>query len=239
MELVPVLRRLTEAVGLSGYEASIRQEVESTWAPFLDEIRVDRLGNLIGLKQGAGAEPRRKLMLASHMDEIGLMVTKIDQGFLHVTEVGGLDQRLLLVQPVTVHGKRDLPGVIGSRPPHVLTAGERSQLVPWDKLLVDVSRFVKCFVLSPPLLEQRFPDKAYPVAVYPGTPQSDNDIARNNPLAINYIVLLNLSDTITVDVVQCVHQLRNICSFSPDQRTIRLFDTFIQTLLQLIQQFRC
>lgn len=138
MELIPLLKRLTEAVGLSGYEASIRQEVESAWSPYLDEMRVDRLGNLIGLKKGTGAEPRRKLMLASHMDEIGLMVVQIDQGFLHVTEVGGLDQRLLLGQPVTVHGRRDLPGVIGSRPPHLLTAGERSKLVPWDKLLVDV-----------------------------------------------------------------------------------------------------
>lgn len=138
MELIPLLRKLTEAPGLSGFERAIRDEVTAAWSPFVDEVRTDTLGNLIALKRGTGPDRRRKLMLASHMDEIGLMVTKIKGSFLSVTEVGGVDQRLLLGQPVTVHGRRSLPGVIGSRPPHLLKAQERSKLVPWEDLVVDV-----------------------------------------------------------------------------------------------------
>jgi endoglucanase len=77
-------------------------------------------------------------MLASHMDEIGLMVTEIKGSFLSITGVGGVDRRLLLGQPVLVHGRRELPGVVGSRPPNLTKAGERGKLVPWDKLVVDV-----------------------------------------------------------------------------------------------------
>ena len=138
MELIPLLKKLTQTAGLSGFEAAIREQVSAAWRPLVDELRTDTLGNLIALKYGCGPEPRRKLMLASHMDEIGLMVTQLKDGFLSITEVGGVDLRLLLGQPVTVHGRRDLPGVVGSRPPHILTADERDKAVPWDKLVVDV-----------------------------------------------------------------------------------------------------
>jgi putative aminopeptidase FrvX len=138
MELIPLLKKLTETAGLSGFEQTIREEVRAAWSPLVDEVRTDTLGNLMALKRGSGPEPRRKLMLASHMDEIGLMVTQVKGSFLSVTEVGGVDQRLLLGQPVLVHGRRPLPGVVGSRPPHLLKAGERDKLVPWEDLVVDV-----------------------------------------------------------------------------------------------------
>jgi endoglucanase len=81
-------------------------------------------------------------MLAAHMDEIGLMVTGVEQGFLRVTEVGGMDERLLTAQTVTVHGtvggQHDLPGVVASVPPHLLTGHKRDQVVPLKELLVDV-----------------------------------------------------------------------------------------------------
>jgi endoglucanase len=72
------------------------------------------------------------------MDEIGLMVTRVREGFLSITPVGGVDRRLVLGQPVLVHGRRDLPGVVGSRPPHLLGAAERDKLVAWEDLVVDV-----------------------------------------------------------------------------------------------------
>jgi endoglucanase len=77
-------------------------------------------------------------MLAGHMDEIGLMVTQLDGGFIRFTQVGGFDVRTLMGQEVTVHGRRDLAGVIGSRPPHVLSAKERSKPVPMEDLFIDV-----------------------------------------------------------------------------------------------------
>lgn len=138
MDTIPLLKRLTEAAGISGFESAIRDEVIAVWTPLVDEIRSDTLGNVIAVRRGSGPEPRRKLMLAGHMDEIGLMVTRIRGAFLSITHVGGVDRRLLLGQPVRVHGRRTLPGVIGSRPPHLLGAAERDKLVPWDELVVDV-----------------------------------------------------------------------------------------------------
>jgi putative aminopeptidase FrvX len=138
MDTIPLLKRLTEAAGISGFEKAIRDEVTAIWSPLADEIRTDTLGNVIAIRHGSGVEPRHKLMLAGHMDEIGLMVTRIREGFLSITAVGGIDRRLVLGQPVLVHGRRDLPGVIGSRPPHLLGAAERGKLVSWDDLVVDV-----------------------------------------------------------------------------------------------------
>jgi putative aminopeptidase FrvX len=81
-------------------------------------------------------------MLAAHMDEIGLMVSGVEEGFLRVAAVGGVDGRLLVSQPVTVHstgdGFHDLPGVVVSVPPHLLSDQERKKIVPLEKLFVDV-----------------------------------------------------------------------------------------------------
>ena len=138
MDVLPLLKQLSEADGIAGYEEQVRDLVRRTWQPFVDDMRVGKLGSLIALKKGTGPEPRAKLMLAAHMDEIGLMVNSIEKGFLHITRVGGTDPRVLLGLEVIVHGRRDLPGVVATRPPHVLPEEERRKVVPWDKLFVDV-----------------------------------------------------------------------------------------------------
>lgn len=138
MKVVPLLKQLSEAQGITGHEGPVREVVRQTWQPFVDEMRVDAMGNLIALKCGVAPEPRPKLMLAAHMDEIGLMVTGIEKGFLRIARVGGTDRRVLLGLEVVVHGRRDLPGVVATRPPHVLPEAERKKVVPWDKLFVDV-----------------------------------------------------------------------------------------------------
>jgi len=138
VDTISLLKQLSEVNGLSGYEGPARELIHQTWQPFVDEMREGKLGSLIALKQGTGSEPRPKLMLAAHMDEIGLMVTGIDKGFLRITRVGGMDRRVLLGLEVVVHGRRDLPGVVATRPPHVLPQEERKKTAPWDKLFVDV-----------------------------------------------------------------------------------------------------
>ena len=138
MHIIPLLKQLSEAQGITGYEEPVRELVRQTWQPFVDEMRVDAMGNLIALKRGVAPEPRPKLMLAAHMDEVGLIVTGIEKGFLRIARVGGTDRRVLLGLEVIVHGKRDLPGVIATRPPHVLPEAERKKVIPWDKLFVDV-----------------------------------------------------------------------------------------------------
>lgn len=137
MELEKHLIELSEAPGLSGYEASVREIVRVAWEGLADAFSVDGLGTLLATKHGSGPEPRPRVLVTGHMDEIGLMVTRIEEGFLRVTRVGGVDRRVLLGQPVTVHGERPLPGLIGSRPPHVLPLAERKKYPPTEDLVVD------------------------------------------------------------------------------------------------------
>ena len=138
MEVIPLLKQFSEAEGMSGFEGPVRELVRQTWEPLVDEMHEGKLGSLIALKKGVGPEPRPKLMLAAHMDEVGLMVTGIEEGFLRITRIGGTDRRVLLGLEVMVHGHRDLPGVVATRPPHVLSKEERQKTVPFDKIFVDV-----------------------------------------------------------------------------------------------------
>jgi putative aminopeptidase FrvX len=138
VQIAPLLKKLSEARGVSGYEAEVRQIVVEEFGRYADEVQTDKLGNVIALKRGEGDEPRRRIMLAGHMDEIGLIVTKLEGGFLHFTSVGGFDERTLLGQEVTVDGRKEMPGIIGSRPPHVLPSEEREKTIPMDKLFIDV-----------------------------------------------------------------------------------------------------
>jgi tetrahedral aminopeptidase len=137
-EIHPFLKQLISAPGLSGYEAPIRDIVAETWRPLTDELHISRLGSLHGLRRGNTPEPRPGLMLAAHMDAIGLMVTGLVEGFLRLTRVGGLDPRVLPGQLVTVHGREELPGVIVQPPAHMLPAAIGSDPVPLEYLLVDV-----------------------------------------------------------------------------------------------------
>ncbi len=138
MEIVPLLKRLSEACGVSGYEDEVRSIVVEIFGQYADEVRTDTLGNVIAHKRGSGPEPRPTIMLATHMDEIGLVVSHLEEGFIHFQQVGGYDDRVLLGQEVVVHGRQDLPGIIGSRPPHVLPPAERNKPIPCDKLRIDV-----------------------------------------------------------------------------------------------------
>lgn len=150
VDILPFLKKLTTTPGLSGYEAPIRLVLESAWSPLTDEIATSRLGSLHAIKHGAGAQPRKRLLVSAHMDIIGLMVTAVADGFLRVTEVGGLDPRVLPGQLVTVHGRRDLPAVVVQPPAHLLPPDNQSGPVKLSNLLVDtgllpaeVSRLVR------------------------------------------------------------------------------------------------
>lgn len=149
MDIYKTLQTLTETAGPSGMEASIAQAVRAAWEPYVDEITVDHMGNLLAVKRAqapdATSEPSR-LLIAAHMDEIALMVADIDaypdgeqgQGFLRVTNVGGVDIRHLYGQTVTVHGRRELRGIVGALPPHMLPSDRQGKCYNYDELLVDV-----------------------------------------------------------------------------------------------------
>lgn len=140
MQVVEFLKQMTEASGVSGAEGPVAGIISEAFGRLADEVRTDALGNVIALKRGSGlaSGEHPRIMLAGHMDEIGLIVTKIDRGFLRFATVGGFDARTLLGQEVIVCGRRPLPGVIGCRPPHVLPAAENERVIPLDELFIDV-----------------------------------------------------------------------------------------------------
>jgi len=138
VETTSLLKRLSEAPGLPGHERPVRELIRELWAPLTDQVEQQGLGSLVALRRGSGPEPRPRLMLAAHMDEIGLRVTGIENGFLRVASAGGADRRVLPGTEVVVHGREDLPAVVGMRPPHVIPAEEREKTVPWKDLFVDV-----------------------------------------------------------------------------------------------------
>ena len=136
--IAEMLRKLTEADGPSGSEDAVAAVVRSLVEEYAPEVRVDALGSVIARRRGA-AEPPGRIMLAAHMDEIGLIVTKVEAGFLHVAAIGGVDPRSVLCQEVTVYPTG--PGSEATRAgcPVTSAAGRRtccrpasaSRLSPW------------------------------------------------------------------------------------------------------------
>ena len=133
------LKDLTETPGVSGYEKKQAELIKNYFSPYCDEIYEDKLGNLIALKKAAhNPSEALDLMIAAHMDEIGLIVTAFeDEKFLRISSVGGIDPRTLPGQEVIIHGEEEIEGVIGARPPHLLTKQERNEAPKWEKLFVD------------------------------------------------------------------------------------------------------
>ncbi len=150
MDLEQHLIELSNTPGVSGYEAPIRAAVRRAWEGLADEYSVDGLGSLVATKRGTGKAPRHRALITGHMDEIGLMVTRVDGAFLRVTSVGGTDRRILLSQPVTVHAERPIPGLVGSRPPHVLKEADRKKYPAFDDVVIDTG-------LSAARLKRRVP----------------------------------------------------------------------------------
>lgn len=141
MEIKEFLKEISINHGISGYEGRVADIVAREFGRYSDKIHLDSLGNVIALKKGRespGQNPLR-IMLAAHMDEIGLLVSKIEKGgFLRVSPVGGIDPRSLLNQEVIVHAKQELPGVIGAKSPHILEPEELEKGVEMEKLYVDL-----------------------------------------------------------------------------------------------------
>lgn len=137
-DIVPFLKSLMASSGLSAYESPVAHLIEDRWKPLVDEISTSRLGSLHALKRGRLKGKRPSVMVATHMDAIGLMVTRIEDGLLHVDDIGGVDPRILPGTPVIVHARRDLPGVVVLPPPRTLPESARSGAVALPHLLVDV-----------------------------------------------------------------------------------------------------
>ncbi|MEM2281514.1 MAG: M42 family metallopeptidase [Candidatus Bathyarchaeia archaeon] len=138
MTIVEMLEKLSNACGVAGREEEVRRIMRDLLEPVVDEVYEDKLGNVIGVRRGEKDAP--KVMLAAHLDEIGLFVKTISEdGFLQFTKIGGIDDRVLLAQRVLVHTEKGpLHGVIGSKPPHIQKEEERKKVLTYDELFIDI-----------------------------------------------------------------------------------------------------
>ena len=131
-----LLKKILEAPGISGYESQIAKIIYDELKKSCTEVQIDNFGNVIA-KKGKG---KNKIMLAAHMDEIGLMVKHITkEGFLYFIKLGGIDDRILPAQRVIVKAKKgDCLGIIGAKPPHLQKEEEKKKLLKYEDMFIDI-----------------------------------------------------------------------------------------------------
>lgn len=136
METEQRLKRLCAIGAPSGFEGPAVEAAKALLDPLMDEVWIDRLGNLIGVRR-CGKPGAKKLLLDAHLDEVGLTVTGMEQGFLRFAAIG-VDARMLPDREVTVLADPPLRGVVACLPPHVLSAEDREKAPKVEELFIDV-----------------------------------------------------------------------------------------------------
>lgn len=137
LDIFNALERLTCQCGPSGFEAPVAQVARELLAPCVDETWIDRMGNVVGVKR-CGKPGAKKLLLDAHLDEIGFMVTGMEEGFLRFQTIGGVDPRMLPDREVAVLTDPPLPGVITCTPPHLQSGGDMNKAIDPATLYIDV-----------------------------------------------------------------------------------------------------
>jgi len=133
---IDLLREITEVAGAPGHEQRVRKIVLREVTPLVDDVTVDNMGNVYAIKKGAD---KKRVMVGAHMDEIGFIVTHIDDnGFLRFHTLGGFDPKTLTAQRVIVHGTEDIIGVMGSKPIHVMSPEERTKIPKTTDYFIDL-----------------------------------------------------------------------------------------------------
>ncbi|MDF1672513.1 MAG: M42 family metallopeptidase [Vicingaceae bacterium] len=133
---VDLLREIAEVAGAPGHEQRIREVVLREVTPLVDNITIDNMGNVYAIKKGKND---KRVMVGAHMDEIGFIVTHIDDnGFVRFHTLGGFDPKTLTAQRVIIHGTEDVIGVMGSKPIHVMTPEERGKSLKTTDFFIDL-----------------------------------------------------------------------------------------------------
>lgn len=157
-----LLEKLSNAPGVSGFEDEVRNLMKKELQESVDDLEVDKLGNLIAIKKG---KPEgKRVMLAAHMDEIGLMVRYIDKkGFIKFSKIGGINDQMLLNQEVYIQSSNGkIVGVIGSKPPHKMKEAERKKILEYENMFIDIGASSleeaeeKVSVGDPIIIKQKF-----------------------------------------------------------------------------------
>lgn len=133
-----LLKKISETPGAPGFEGQIRDLIKKEIRDLVDDMYIDTMGSLIGVKKGRAA---KKVMVAAHMDEISFMVTHVDdEGFIRFHPLGGFDPKTLTAQRVIVHGREEILGVMGSKPVHLMTPEEKSKNPQIRDYFIDTGR---------------------------------------------------------------------------------------------------
>ncbi|MFN5415737.1 MAG: M42 family metallopeptidase [Flavobacteriia bacterium] len=130
-----LLAKICKTPGAPGFEQKVRALVIQELEGLVDEIQTDNMGNVYAIKKGTAD---KRVMIGAHMDEIGFIVTHIDdKGFIRFHTLGGFDPKTLTAQRVLIHGKKDIIGVMASKPIHVMTADERNKVAKLSDYFID------------------------------------------------------------------------------------------------------
>ena len=130
-----LLNKICTTPGTSGFEQRIRAVVLEELQGLTDEVEMDNMGNIYAIKKG---KSDKRVMVGAHMDEIGFIVTHIDdKGFIRFHTLGGFDPKTLTAQRVIIHGKKDVIGVMASKPIHVMTPDERNKIAKTSDYFID------------------------------------------------------------------------------------------------------
>ena len=130
-----LLAKICKTPGAPGFEQKVRELVIKELKTLADEVEVDNMGNVYAIKRG---KSDKRVMVGAHMDEIGFIVTHIDdKGFIRFHTLGGFDPKTLTAQRVLIHGKKDVIGVMASKPIHVMTAEERNKIAKITDYFID------------------------------------------------------------------------------------------------------
>jgi endoglucanase len=132
---IDLLAKICKTPGAPGFEQKVRALVLEELEGLVDQVEVDNMGNVYAIKKG---KADKKVMIGAHMDEIGFMVTHIDdKGFIRFHTLGGFDPKTLTAQRVIIHGKKDVIGVMASKPIHVMTQDERNKVAKLSDYFID------------------------------------------------------------------------------------------------------
>ena len=132
---IQLLADICNIPGAPGFEHKVRERVIQEIKDVVDEYEIDNMGNLYAIMRGNN---REKAMIGAHMDEIGFIVTHIDdKGFIRFHTLGGFDPKTLTAQRVWIHGKKDVMGVMASKPIHVMSQEERNKVAKLEDYYID------------------------------------------------------------------------------------------------------
>lgn len=143
-QAIQIFKKLTESFGPSGFERETSRIIKEYVTPYSDEIETDKLGSVIALARGSAQNPR--ILLAGHMDEVGFIISSIDEnsGFLTFHTLGGWWDQVLLTQRVVIRTRRgDVLGVIAAKPPHLLSEEEKKKPVSKENMYIDIGAISK------------------------------------------------------------------------------------------------